>query len=83
MLLIALSALSLSSCNLFLEMPEVTGSVYLDDVFSNRKDAEGMLWRTYHMVCVKVFRRVGALPTVLLPAFRENSREATPGTADI
>ena len=47
-LLIALSALSLSSCNLFLEMPEVTGSVYLDDVFSNRKDAEGMLWRTYH-----------------------------------
>ena len=48
-LLIALSALSLSSCNLFLEMPEVTGSVYLDDVFSNRKDAEGMLWRTYHM----------------------------------
>lgn len=38
----------LSSCDLFLEMPEVTGSVYKEDVFSNRKDAEGMLWRTYH-----------------------------------
>lgn len=38
----------LSSCDLFLSMPEVTGSVYLEDVFSNRKDAEGMLWRTYH-----------------------------------
>lgn len=38
----------LTSCNLFLEMPEVTGSVYQEDVFSNRKDAEGMLWRTYH-----------------------------------
>lgn len=37
-----------SSCNSFLEMPEVTGSVYLENVFSNRKDAEGMLWRTYH-----------------------------------
>ncbi len=37
-----------SSCDGFLEMPEVTGSVYLEDVFSNRKDAEGMLWRTYH-----------------------------------
>ena len=36
------------SCDLFLEMPEVTGSVYLEDVFSNRKDAEGMLWRAYH-----------------------------------
>lgn len=32
-----------SSCNSFLEMPEVTGSVYLENVFSNRKDAEGML----------------------------------------
>ena len=31
-----------SSCDLFLEMPEVTGSVYKEDVFSNRKDAEGM-----------------------------------------
>ncbi|MBR4734474.1 MAG: RagB/SusD family nutrient uptake outer membrane protein [Bacteroidales bacterium] len=40
--------LSMTGCNLFLEMPEVTGSVYLDDVFSNRKDAEGMLWRAYH-----------------------------------
>lgn len=38
----------LSACNSFLEMPEVTGSVYLETVFSNRKDAEGMLWRTYH-----------------------------------
>lgn len=38
----------LSSCDLFLEMPEVTGNVYLDDVFSNRKDTEGMLWRSYH-----------------------------------
>ena len=37
-----------TSCNLFLEMPEVTGSVYLEDVFSTRKDAEGMLWRAYH-----------------------------------
>ena len=40
--------LGTSACDLFLEMPEVTGSVYLDDVFSNRKDAEGMLWRAYH-----------------------------------
>lgn len=39
----------LDSCNLFLEMPKVTGNVYLDEVFSNRKDAEGMLWRSYHM----------------------------------
>lgn len=38
----------LNACNSFLEMPEVTGSVYLETVFSNRKDAEGMLWRTYH-----------------------------------
>ncbi|MCQ2158310.1 MAG: RagB/SusD family nutrient uptake outer membrane protein [Bacteroidales bacterium] len=38
----------LSACNSFLELPEVTGSVYLETVFSNRKDAEGMLWRTYH-----------------------------------
>ena len=37
-----------SACNSFLEMPEVTGSFYLETVFSNRKDAEGMLWRTYH-----------------------------------
>lgn len=36
------------SCDLFLEMPEVTGNVYLENVFSNRKDAEGMLWRSYH-----------------------------------
>lgn len=41
-------AAGVSSCNLFLEMPEVTGSVYLEDVFSNRKDTEGMLWRAYH-----------------------------------
>ena len=40
--------LGTSGCNLFLEMPEVTGSVYIEDVFSNRKDAEGMLWRAYH-----------------------------------
>lgn len=46
--IVALAALAFSACNSFLEMPEVTGSVYLDDVFSNRKDAEGMLWRTYH-----------------------------------
>lgn len=38
----------LNACNSFLELPEVTGSVYLETVFSNRKDAEGMLWRTYH-----------------------------------
>ena len=37
-----------SSCDWFLEMPEVTGSVHKEDVFSNRKDAEGMLWRAYH-----------------------------------
>ena len=37
-----------TSCDLFLAMPEVTGSVYKEDVFSNRKDAEGMLWRAYH-----------------------------------
>lgn len=49
-ILIALSLLlfGASSCDLFLEMPEVTGSVYKEDVFSNRKDAEGMLWRAYH-----------------------------------
>jgi len=29
-------------------MPEVSGSVYKKDVFSNRKDTEGMLWRAYH-----------------------------------
>lgn len=39
---------SFTGCNLFLEMPEVTGSVYREDVFSNRKDTEGMLWRAYH-----------------------------------
>ena len=37
-----------NSCELFLEMPEVTGSVYKEDVFSTRKDSEGMLWRSYH-----------------------------------
>lgn len=48
-IILALAAVAgLSSCDLFLELPEVTGSVYLEDVFSNRKDAEGMLWRTYH-----------------------------------
>ena len=39
---------STTGCNLFLEMPEVTGSVYRENVFSNRKDTEGMLWRAYH-----------------------------------
>lgn len=39
---------AVNSCDLFLEMPEVTGSVHKEDVFSNRKDAEGMLWRAYH-----------------------------------
>lgn len=44
--IITLAALAcLCSCDLFLEMPEVTGNVYKEDVFSNRKDAEGMLWR--------------------------------------
>ena len=38
----------LNSCDSFLEMPEVSGSVYKKDVFSNRKDTEGMLWRAYH-----------------------------------
>lgn len=47
--IITLAALAcLCSCDLFLEMPEVTGNVYKEDVFSNRKDAEGMLWRAYH-----------------------------------
>lgn len=46
-LLFALTGL-LSSCNFFLEMPEVTGNVYREDVFSNRKDTEGLLWRSYH-----------------------------------
>lgn len=45
---LGLLLLGASSCDLFLEMPEVTGSVYKEDVFSNRKDAEGMLWRAYH-----------------------------------
>lgn len=49
-IILAFAALTgLNSCNLFLEMPKVTGNVYLDEVFSNRKDAEGMLWRSYHM----------------------------------
>jgi hypothetical protein len=46
--IIAAALVSTTGCNLFLEMPEVTGSVYLEDVFSNRKDTEGMLWRAYH-----------------------------------
>ncbi|MDE6147063.1 MAG: RagB/SusD family nutrient uptake outer membrane protein [Bacteroidales bacterium] len=49
-IILAFAALTgLNSCNLFLEMPKVTGNVYLDEVFSNRKDAEGMLWRSYHL----------------------------------
>ena len=47
-IVILAALLGASGCNLFLEMPEVTGSVYIEDVFSNRKDAEGMLWRAYH-----------------------------------
>lgn len=47
-LLLALVLIGINSCDLFLEMPEVTGNVYLDDVFSTRKDAEGMLWAAYH-----------------------------------
>ena len=47
-ILAAVALAALSSCDIFLEKPEVTGSVYLEDVFSNRKDAEGMLWRAYH-----------------------------------
>lgn len=46
--LIFTAILGATACDMFLEMPEVTGSVYLEDVFSNRKDAEGMLWRAYH-----------------------------------
>lgn len=46
--LIFVTLAGVSSCDLFLEMPEVTGSVYKEDVFSNRKDTEGMLWRAYH-----------------------------------
>jgi len=46
--LVLTAILGASSCNLFLEMPEVTGNVHLEDVFSTRKDAEGMLWRAYH-----------------------------------
>lgn len=37
-LLVFLAFAGFSSCSEFLEMPEVTGNVYLDDVFSNRKD---------------------------------------------
>lgn len=37
-----------SSCDSFLEMPEVTGNVYKEDVFSNRKNAEGVLFVAYH-----------------------------------
>ena len=47
-ILVATFLAAVCSCDLFLEKPEVTGSVYLEDVFSNRKDAEGMLWREYH-----------------------------------
>ena len=47
-ILFLISMTGIYSCDLFLEMPEVTGNVYEDDVFSNRKDAEGMLWRSYH-----------------------------------
>lgn len=43
-----LTLVGIHSCDMFLEMPEVTGNVYLDDVFSNRKDAEGMLFGAYH-----------------------------------
>ena len=43
--IIVAALVSFTGCNLFLEMPEVTGSVYREDVFSNRKDTEGMLWR--------------------------------------
>ena len=45
---LCLLLVGVSSCDYFLEMPEVTGSVYKKDVFSNRKDTEGMLWRAYH-----------------------------------
>lgn len=41
-------ATAFNSCDSFLKMPEVTGTVYKEDVFKTRKDAEGMLWRTYH-----------------------------------
>lgn len=48
-IILSLAALAcLNACDLFLEMPEVTGNVYKEDVFSNKKDAEGMLWRAYH-----------------------------------
>lgn len=47
-ILVLAAVAGLNSCDLFLEMPEVTGSVDVDDVFNTRKDAEGMLWRTYH-----------------------------------
>ena len=47
-ILVLATMAGLSACDSFLEMPEVTGSFYLETVFSNRKDAEGMLWRTYH-----------------------------------
>jgi hypothetical protein len=47
--ILALAGLSgINSCDMFLEMPEVTGNVYKEDVFSNRKDAEGMLFVAYH-----------------------------------
>lgn len=47
-IIVFLALAGLSSCSEFLAMPEVTGNVYLDNVFSNRKDTEGMLWRAYH-----------------------------------
>lgn len=46
LLIVALAGMN--SCDMFLEMPEVTGNVYKDDVFTNRKDAEGMLFVAYH-----------------------------------
>ncbi|MDR0749504.1 MAG: RagB/SusD family nutrient uptake outer membrane protein [Tannerellaceae bacterium] len=48
-LLLSLILTGINSCDNFLEMPEVTGNVYLDDVFSTRKDAEGMLFAAYHL----------------------------------
>ena len=45
---IAITLAGVSSCDLFIEMPEVTGNVDKATVFSTRRDAEGHLFSAYH-----------------------------------
>ena len=45
---ILLALVGNNSCDMILEMPEVTGTVDLDAVFSNSRDAQGMLFAAYH-----------------------------------